>query len=71
VYLILSPDARAPRLLHPPAVRDAGGEFRAAYDVTGTALYLVRPDGHIGFRSQGIDPDALSKNLQLVFGGAA
>jgi 2-polyprenyl-6-methoxyphenol hydroxylase-like FAD-dependent oxidoreductase len=69
-YLILSPDARAPRLLYPPAVRDAGGEFRAAYDVTGTALYLIRPDGHVGFRSQAIDAGALSKNLQLVFGSA-
>ncbi|RZU76636.1 2-polyprenyl-6-methoxyphenol hydroxylase-like FAD-dependent oxidoreductase [Micromonospora kangleipakensis] len=69
VYLLLSPDARAPWLLDPPVVRDAGGEFRAAYGVAGTALYLVRPDGHVGFRSQPIDADALSKNLQLVFGG--
>ncbi|WP_319458392.1 FAD-dependent monooxygenase [Micromonospora sp. RTP1Z1] len=70
VYLLLSPDARAPRLLDPPMVRDGEGEFRAAYGLTGTALYLVRPDGHVGFRSQPIDADALSKNLQLVFGGA-
>ncbi|WP_231929315.1 FAD-dependent oxidoreductase [Micromonospora inositola] len=70
VYLLLSPDADAPVLLDPPMVRDAGGEFRAAYGVAGTALYLVRPDGHIGFRSQPIDADALGKNLQLVFGGA-
>ncbi|GAA4571593.1 hypothetical protein GCM10023176_32620 [Micromonospora coerulea] len=69
VYLLLSPDARAPRLLDPPVVRDAAGEFRAAYGLTGAALYLVRPDGHVGFRSQPIDADALSKNLQLVFGG--
>jgi hypothetical protein len=70
VYLLLSPDARGPRMLNPPVVRDTGGEFRAAYGVTGTALYLVRPDGHVGFRSQAIDADAISKNLQLVFGGA-
>ncbi|MBM0227094.1 monooxygenase [Micromonospora sicca] len=70
VYLLLSPDADAPGLLDPPVVRDAGGEFRAAYGVAGSALYLVRPDGHVGFRSQPIDADALSKNLQLVFGGA-
>ena len=70
MYLLLSPDAEAPWLLDPPVVRDAGGEFRAAYGVTGTALYLVRPDGHVGFRSQPIDADALRKNLQLVFGGA-
>src|SRR5262249_48065885 len=69
VYLLASPDARVPRLLRPPVVLDAEGEFRAAYGVTGTALYLVRPDGHVGFRSRPIDADALSKNLQLVFGG--
>jgi 2-polyprenyl-6-methoxyphenol hydroxylase-like FAD-dependent oxidoreductase len=70
VYLLLSPDARVPWMLDPPAVRDNGGEFRAAYGVTGTALYLVRPDGHVGFRSWPIDADALRNNLHLVFGGA-
>jgi 2-polyprenyl-6-methoxyphenol hydroxylase-like FAD-dependent oxidoreductase/heme-degrading monooxygenase HmoA len=70
VYLLLSPDVRDPRMLNPPVVRDTASEFRAAYGVTGTALYLVRPDGHVGFRSQAIDADALGKNLQLVFGGA-
>jgi 2-polyprenyl-6-methoxyphenol hydroxylase-like FAD-dependent oxidoreductase/heme-degrading monooxygenase HmoA len=70
VYLLVSPDARVPRMLNPPVVQDSGGEFRAAYGVTCTALYLVRPDGQVGFRSQPIDADALSKNLQLVFGGA-
>ncbi|MEU2611042.1 FAD-dependent oxidoreductase [Micromonospora sp. NPDC007271] len=69
-YLLLSPDARAPRLLAPPVVRDTGGEFRTAYGVRGAALYLVRPDGHVGFRSQPIDADALRKHLHLVFGGA-
>jgi hypothetical protein len=37
--------------------------------VDGTALYLIRPDGHVGFRSQPIDADALRANLQLTFGG--
>jgi hypothetical protein len=70
VYLLLSEDAREPRTLNPPVLWDTAGEFRAAYGVSGTALYLVRPDGHVGFRSQAIEADALSKNLQLVFGGA-
>jgi 2-polyprenyl-6-methoxyphenol hydroxylase-like FAD-dependent oxidoreductase/heme-degrading monooxygenase HmoA len=70
VYLLLSPDAPVPWMLNPPVVRDTGGEFRAGYGVTGTALYLVRPDGHVGFRSRPIDADALRNNLHLVFGGA-
>ncbi|MEW2327619.1 FAD-dependent monooxygenase [Micromonospora chersina] len=69
-YLVLSPDAAEPGLLAPPAVRDADGRFRAVYGVTGTGLYLIRPDGHVGFRSQPVDPDALRKHLRLVFGGA-
>lgn len=69
-YLLLSPDAGAPGPSAPPVVVDAGDEFRTRYGVTGTALYLIRPDGHLGFRSQPIDADALRKNLHLVFGGA-
>ncbi|NES15094.1 MULTISPECIES: FAD-dependent monooxygenase [Micromonospora] len=69
-YLLLSPDARAPRLPAPPAVVDADGAFRARYGVAGTALYLVRPDGHVGYRSQPVDGDGLRKHLHLLFGGA-
>ncbi|MFF5176219.1 FAD-dependent oxidoreductase [Micromonospora sp. NPDC000089] len=69
-YLLLAPDAATPDLLDPPVLRDADGAFRAGYGVTGTALYLIRPDGHVGFRSHPADGDALRKNLQLVFGGA-
>ncbi|MER6593276.1 monooxygenase, partial [Micromonospora purpureochromogenes] len=69
-YLLLSPDAPVPSLLDPPVVHDAEGAFRATYGVDGSGLYLIRPDGHVGFRSQPIDADALGKHLQLVFGGA-
>lgn len=69
VYLLLSPDARAQWMLDPPVVRDEELRFADAYGVSGTALYLIRPDGHVGFRSSPIDADALRKNLRLVFGG--
>ncbi|SBT42718.1 FAD-dependent monooxygenase [Micromonospora auratinigra] len=68
-YLVLSPDARAPRLLAPPVVVDADGGYRAGYAVAGTALHLIRPDGHIGFRSCPLDADGLRKHLHLIFGG--
>ncbi|MDG4766477.1 FAD-dependent monooxygenase [Solwaraspora sp. WMMD406] len=70
VYLVASADAAVPPMLHPPVVRDAEGAFRAGYGVTGTAAYLIRPDGHVGFRSQPIDAEALRGHLRLVFGGA-
>ncbi|MFD2415989.1 FAD-dependent monooxygenase [Amycolatopsis pigmentata] len=69
VYLVCSPDTRVPWMLDPPVVRDNGGQFRATYGVAGMALYLVRPDGHVGFRALPIDADALRANLQGVFGG--
>ncbi|MFB9234656.1 FAD-dependent monooxygenase [Plantactinospora siamensis] len=68
-YLLLDPDAPTPRAATPPQVRDTEGGFRSAYGVRGAALYLVRPDGHIGFRSQPVDAAELRKHLHLVFGG--
>lgn len=69
-YLLLDPDADEPRLLDPPVVRDAERRFRAGYGLDGTGLYLIRPDGHVGFRGAPVDPDALRKHLHLVFGSA-
>nr|BAQ25478.1 monooxygenase [Micromonospora sp. GMKU326] len=68
-YLLRSPDAAPSRLLAPPVVVDGGNAFRDTYGVTGSALYLIRPDGHIGYRSQPIDGDGLRKHLHLTFGG--
>ncbi|MFY1635038.1 FAD-dependent monooxygenase [Solwaraspora sp. WMMB335] len=68
-YLLLSPDVAAPPMPSPPVLRDTVGEFRTAYDVCGTALYLIRPDGHVGFRSRPVDAEALRANLHQVFGG--
>ncbi|MFC0003476.1 FAD-dependent oxidoreductase [Micromonospora siamensis] len=69
-YLLLDPAAPDPGLLAPPALVDAEGSFRDRYGAGGTSLYLIRPDGHVAFRSQPVDADALRKNLDLVFGGA-
>ncbi|GEL18788.1 FAD-dependent monooxygenase [Pseudonocardia asaccharolytica] len=46
-YAVLAPEADPSGLLL-PAVRDADGEFRAAY---GPGIVLVRPDGYLGYRS--------------------
>lgn len=69
-YLLRSPDAAPPRRPAPPDVVDAANAFRDTYGVTGSALYLIRPDGHVGYRSQPIDGDGLRKHLHLTFGGA-
>jgi 2-polyprenyl-6-methoxyphenol hydroxylase-like FAD-dependent oxidoreductase len=48
----------APGVLH-----DLDGQALARLGVTETAQYLVRPDGHIGYRSGGIDLDGLRNYL--------
>ncbi|MFI5833440.1 FAD-dependent oxidoreductase [Micromonospora sp. NPDC051300] len=68
-YLLLDPDVDEPRLADPPVLRDADRRFRAGYGLAGTGLYLIRPDGHVGFRGAPVDADALRKHLHLVFGG--
>ncbi|SDM88111.1 2-polyprenyl-6-methoxyphenol hydroxylase [Geodermatophilus siccatus] len=68
-YLVAAPDARVPLLVDLPVVRDAEGTFAAAYGTAGagTAAYLVRPDGHVGFRCRPLDEDALLDHLAGVF----
>ena len=68
-YLVAAPDARVPLLVDLPVVRDAAGTFAAAYGTAGagTAAYLVRPDGHVGFRSRPLAEDALQEHLARVF----
>ena len=53
-YLITAPDLSVPALVDLPVLRDADSAFRDAYGVggSGTAAYLVRPDGHVGFRTR-------------------
>ncbi|SDD40887.1 2-polyprenyl-6-methoxyphenol hydroxylase [Geodermatophilus telluris] len=68
-YLVAAPDARVPFLVDLPVVRDAEGTFAAAYGTAGagTAAHLVRPDGHVGFRSRPLDEGALLDHLAGVF----
>jgi pentachlorophenol monooxygenase len=58
-YAILDPDVPDPDSAWLPALRDAEGTFRAAYGVTGTAAYLIRPDGYVGFRALPASRDAV------------
>jgi 2-polyprenyl-6-methoxyphenol hydroxylase-like FAD-dependent oxidoreductase/heme-degrading monooxygenase HmoA len=68
-YLVAAHGTRLPLLVDLPVVYDAGGSFAATYgtDGAGTAAYLVRPDGHVGFRSRPLDEVALLDHLAGVF----
>jgi len=68
-YLVASVDAHVPPLVDLPVVRDAGSGFRKAYGLSGagTAAYLVRPDGHVGFRTRPVAENVMREHLALVF----
>lgn len=65
-YLIYSGDvAIAEALLQeiPTALKDVSGELHQRYSARTECLYLIRPDGFVGFRSQGIDVQLLQAFL--------
>jgi hypothetical protein len=68
-YLVTAPELRVPALVDLPVLRDADSGFEKAYGVrgTGTAAYLVRPDGHVGFRTRPVTESALREHLAGVF----
>ncbi|WP_052090778.1 FAD-dependent oxidoreductase [Modestobacter caceresii] len=70
-YLVAGPDLAVPPLVDLPVLRDARGAFAAAYGTggAGTAAYLVRPDGHVGFRTRPVSEPALREHLAGVFAG--
>ncbi|MGY1620382.1 hypothetical protein ACI797_26890 [Geodermatophilus sp. SYSU D00691] len=65
-YLIT--DSAVPPLVDLPVLRDPGA-FREAYGIAdaATAAYVVRPDGHVGFRTRPVVEGALQEHLARVF----
>jgi hypothetical protein len=47
----------------PGALHDLDGNLFARFGVDGTAQYLVRPDGHIGYGAGGDDLAGLQRYL--------
>ncbi|WP_220036002.1 FAD-dependent oxidoreductase, partial [Modestobacter versicolor] len=70
-YLLAAPGTSVPPLVDLPVLSDARGAFATAYGTTGsgTAAYLVRPDGHVGFRTRPVTEQALRAHLAQVFTG--
>ncbi|AZG44701.1 FAD-dependent monooxygenase [Gordonia insulae] len=66
VYLVASPEAQVGSTVL-PLVRDADGLFAAAYHPRGGTVYVVRPDGYLGYRGPSDDPDAATKHLGATF----
>lgn len=52
-----------------PTLRDAAGEFRAAYDAENGCGYLIRPDGYVGYRAAEINSSNVTSHLDHTFAG--
>jgi len=66
-YLITSTDAQVPGHLHVPVLRDSAGNFRRTYDAQGLTAYLIRPDGHVGYRSARATLAGINDHLLHIF----
>ncbi|MBC2639800.1 MULTISPECIES: FAD-dependent monooxygenase [unclassified Rhodococcus (in: high G+C Gram-positive bacteria)] len=65
-YLVASPAAEVGETVL-PLVRDRDGEFARAYGAEGTAAFVVRPDGYLGFRQNPVAMDGLTEYLKSTF----
>jgi hypothetical protein len=52
---------------HNPVLLDPGGVCHRRYGARAGCLYLVRPDEHVGFRAQPVDPKALVSHLDRIY----
>ena len=48
-------------------MRDSRGEFARAYSASESSVYVVRPDGYLGFASAGIDVAGVLTHLRATF----
>jgi 2-polyprenyl-6-methoxyphenol hydroxylase-like FAD-dependent oxidoreductase len=65
-YLLAAPGAETGRTLV-PVLRDADGRFAAAYHATEGQVFVLRPDGYLGYRGAAADLDALTGYLKATF----
>jgi len=51
-----------------PLIRDANGDCARNYDVSGTSVFVIRPDGYLDIAARGVvDSDELVRHLKATF----
>ena len=50
-----------------PVLRDGDGQFAAAYHAVEGQVFVLRPDGYLGYRGDAADLDALTRYLKATF----
>jgi 2-polyprenyl-6-methoxyphenol hydroxylase-like FAD-dependent oxidoreductase len=66
-FLILPGAGPAPERARERALLDPDGAAHRAYNADDERLYLVRPDGYVGYRSQPADAGKLLQYLRQIF----
>jgi len=66
-HLVVPKDATPPRQFGGSVLIDPRAELHHRYGARTDCLYLIRPDGYVGFRSQPADGEALQSFLDRVF----
>ncbi len=66
VYAVLAPGVEE-RPGGPVTLIDKSGEFSSSYGAAGTCLYLIRPDGYVGFRASPAAQEPVLAYLQRIF----
>jgi hypothetical protein len=66
---VVTPSAEAPPglLWDGPLLLDEGGPLHQHFGASSECLYLIRPDGYVGFRSQPADEAKLFEYLEAIF----
>jgi pentachlorophenol monooxygenase len=67
VYLLAAPTAEVDDTVL-PLLRDNDGDFARSYSTAGTSVFVIRPDGYLGFAAHRLDTEALEGFLHNTFG---
>jgi hypothetical protein len=67
VHLVVAYEVPSALPSHDALLIDPRGDLHRCYGASVDCLYLIRPDGYIGFRSQPIDAEALWSYLASIF----
>jgi len=65
-YLVAGPGVDT-RWTPVPVLHDGEGQFAAAYHAVEGQVFVVRPDGYLGYRGDAADLDALTRYLKATF----
>lgn len=66
VYLVAAPSAEVDTTAL-PVLWDADGHFASGYSTVGSSVFVVRPDGYLGYASHDLDAGEVRRHLGLTF----